>query len=243
MQYSKTNNKGLDLSLYGGADPRELPAYTMAEVAQYTGVPLDTLRTWVKGRTYPVEGGSKFFEPVITRPDPASSLLSFVNLVEIHILGAIRRKHNVPLYNVRRALNYLDENFPLQHPLADEKFATDGLNLFVERYGQIINASRHGQLEMRDLLESHLRQVERDPSGWVIRLYPFTRQYAAHDPKTIVIDSFVSFGRPVLVGTGIPIEIIAQRYKTGETIDELADDYGRLRLEIEDVIRCELQAA
>lgn len=242
MQDAKTNTE-LDLALYGGLDPREMPAYTMAEVAQYTGVPFATLRTWVKGRNYPVEGGLKFFEPIISRPDPTTSLLSFVNLVEIHILGAMRRKHNVPLYHVRSALNYLDEHFSSKHPLADEKFATDGIHLFVECYGQIINASRHGQLEMRDLLESHLRRVERDPAGWVIRLYPFTRQYAAHDPKTIVIDSFVAFGRPVLVGTGIPVEIIAQRYKTGETIDELADDYDRPRLEIEDIIRCELRAA
>jgi uncharacterized protein (DUF433 family) len=50
----------------------------------------------------------------------------------------------------------------------------------------------------------------------------------------------VSFGRPVLAGTGIPTAVIAERYKAGESMDDLADDYGRRRLEIEEAIRCEL---
>ena len=41
-------------------------------------------------------------------------------------------------------------------------------------------------------------------------------------------------------GSGIPTTIIAERYKAGESVDELADDYGRKRLEIEEAIRCEL---
>jgi uncharacterized protein (DUF433 family) len=35
--------------------------------------------------------------------------------------------------------------------------------------------------------------------------------------------------------------VIAERYKAGESIDALADDYGRSRLEIEEAIRCELE--
>lgn len=60
------------------------------------------------------------------------------------------------------------------------------------------------------------------------------------EPKTIVIDPQVSFGRPVLAGTGIPTAVIAERYIAGESVDDLADDYGRRRLEIEEAIRCEL---
>jgi len=71
-------------------------------------------------------------------------------------------------------------------------------------------------------------------------LYPFTRKRDANEPRVIVIDPRRSFGRPVLVGTGIPTAIVAERYKAGETVDQLADDYGRARLEIEEAIRCEL---
>ena len=51
---------------------------------------------------------------------------------------------------------------------------TDGKHLFVEAAGlkDVINASRHGQLAMRDLIGLHLRRVEWDKDGFVARLYP-----------------------------------------------------------------------
>lgn len=222
-------------------DPRELPAYSVREAAHYLQIPLATLRSWVRGRYYPTEAGRKLFKPVILLPGNNESLLSFMNLVEANILAAIRRKHSVPLPKVRQALNYLREKFPSKHPLANHRFESDGLNLFVEKYGQLINVSRAGQLAIRQLLEAHLRRIERDAAGLPVRLYPFTRRLNLEEPKVVVIDPYVSFGRPVLVGTGIPTAVIAERYKVGESIDELASDYGRERLQIEEAIRCELQ--
>lgn len=70
-----------------------------------------------------------------------------------------------------------------------------------------------------------------------------TRLREQEDPKAVVIDPRISFGRPVLVGTGIPTFILAERYKAGESIDELADDYGCNRFQIEEAIRCELPLA
>jgi uncharacterized protein (DUF433 family) len=55
-----------------------------------------------------------------------------------------------------------------------------------------------------------------------------------------VIDPRISFGCQILAGSGIPTAIVAERYKAGESIDELAEDYGRERLDIEEAIRCEL---
>jgi len=55
-------------------------------------------------------------------------------------------------------------------------------------------------------------------------------------PKYI-IDPYVYFGRPVLVGTGIPTAVIADRYKAGDSVDDLANDYGRQWLEIEEATR------
>lgn len=164
-----------------------------------------------------------------------------MNLVEAHVLDAIRRVHEISLQKVRRTLEYLVKHFPSRHPLAEQKFETDGLDLFIQEYGRLINLSQAGQLAIRDLVQAHLRRIERDPAGLAVRLYLFTRKRQAEEPKVVVIDPFVSFGRPVLAGTGIPTAVIAERYKAGEPMDELAQDYGRGRLEIEEAIRCELE--
>jgi uncharacterized protein (DUF433 family) len=107
-------------------------------------------------------------------------------------------------------------------------------------YGRLLNVSQSGQLARREIVEAYLRRIEWDEAGVAARLYPFTRKRAPDEPKVIVIDPRISFGRPVLAGTGISTAVIAERYKAGESIDQLADDYGRARLEIEEAIRCEL---
>jgi uncharacterized protein (DUF433 family) len=94
---------------------------------------------------------------------------------------------------------------------------------------------------MKELLETYLKRVERDAKGIALRLYPFTRKRASEEPRSVVIDPFVSFGKPVLAGTGIPTAIVAERYKAGESVGQLSADYGRLDLDIEEAIRCELE--
>ncbi|HVQ78090.1 MAG TPA: DUF433 domain-containing protein [Candidatus Binatia bacterium] len=222
-------------------DPRELPAYGLSEAAHYLRIPRATLRAWVMGRSYPKGSGLALARPLFHLPKPGQPVLSFLNLVEAHVLDAIRREHQVSLQRVRKALDLLLRHVPSRHPLADQQFATSGLDLFVERYGELINLSRDGQLAMREVLAAHLKRIDHDPSGVPIRLFPFTRNRELEEPLGVVIDPFVSFGRPVLHGTGIPTAVVAERYKAGESIDSLAVDYGRSRLEIEEAIRCELE--
>lgn len=222
-------------------DPRNLPAYRISEAARYLNIPVSTLRSWVSGQHYQTHAGSQFFRPVVAISSKQPPLLSFLNLVEAHVLDAIRREHGIPLGKVRIALGYLSRRYPSDHPLATQEFETDGLDLFIEKFGQLINISQAGQLAMREILEAHLRRIERDSAGFPCRLYPFTRKGRLDEPRAVVIDPSVSFGRPVLTGTGIPTAIIADTYKAGESIDSLADDYGRDRLQIEDAIRSELQ--
>ena len=70
---------------------REMAAYGINEAAHYLGIPKATLRSWVMGRPYLTETGKRFFRPVIELPEKDQFLLSFVNLVEAHVLDAIRR--------------------------------------------------------------------------------------------------------------------------------------------------------
>jgi uncharacterized protein (DUF433 family) len=220
--------------------PEEQPAYSIAEASRYLSIPPVTLRSWVAGRKYPTGSGPKFFRPIIQLPDDARAGLSFVNLVEAHVLDAIRRHHQVPLSKIREAIHYLRKHFSSTHPLAEQRFQTDGIDLFVERFDQLINVTQSGQIALREFLKAHLHRIEHDATGNAVRLYPFTRKRDLHEPRVVVIDPHISYGRPVLVGTGIPTALVAERYKAGESIDELAEDYGRSREEIEEAIRCEL---
>src|SRR5580700_9335083 len=164
-----------EMALKTSDDPRLVPAYSMAEAAHYLRMPEETLRSWVLGRFYPVAGQSKRSRPLIHLDDPKRQYLSFINLVEAHVLAAIRRRHGVKLPKVRTALDYVKRQFQIERPLIDQAFQTDGLDLFVERYSELINASREGQQAMKEIISVYLTRIDRDANGLPIKLYPFTR--------------------------------------------------------------------
>ena len=227
-------------TFHNNGELRDIPAYGLSEASHYLGIPKATLRSWVLGRHYPIEAGKQFFRPIIELPDKEKRLLSFVNLVEAHVLEAIRQRHGIKFWRVRGAVEYIERHLDSRHPLVEQRFVTDGADLFVEQFGRLVNISREGQLAIKELIQTYLRRIERDSAGFPIRLYPFTRERKPDEPKTIVIDPYISFGRPVLAGTGIATTIIAQRYKAGESIEELVEDYGRPTSDIQEAIRCEL---
>ncbi|MBR8828452.1 MAG: DUF433 domain-containing protein [Gomphosphaeria aponina SAG 52.96 = DSM 107014] len=226
--------------LYGGKDPRNIPSYSIGDAARYLRIPHGTISSWTVGRKYPVVEGSSFFPPLIDIPKKKPYLLSFTNLVEIHVLRAIRQTHKIQLNKVREALDYLDETLKIPHPLATEQFRTDGVDLFIEKYGALINASKKGQLALKDEFNLHLERIEPDDSGLAIKLYPFTRSHEENNPKIVVIDPRIAFGNLSIVNKGIPTKNIAERYKAGDSIEELAYDYDCTSLTIEEAIRCEL---
>lgn len=182
-------------------------------------------------------------KPLIEAAQRQPLVLSFRNLVELHVLAAMRREFEITLPKVRSALDFLKRKFRIRNPLIAYEFETDGVSLFVERYGQLINASQEGQAAMREVIQSSLKRIERDTRGIPVKLYPYTRNDWRTAPALVVIDPQLSFGRPVIAGTGLTTEMIADRYKAGESIQELARDYGRPAEEVEEAIRCELEAA
>jgi len=205
--------------IYGGKDPRDLPLYSIPVAARLVRLPRTTLRSWVRGRSYPTKAGPRRAAPVVVPPTP--DFLSFTNLVEAHVLAAMRREHALKLETVRAAVRFLRKESGQEQPLAYEQFLTDRVDLFVQRVGQLINVTRGGQLAIRSAIEESLKRVGYD-QGRAVRLFPLIRA----DRRTVVIDPRISFGRPVLVGTGIPVEVIADRFKAGDSIGHLSEDYG-----------------
>jgi uncharacterized protein (DUF433 family) len=229
--------------MYGGKDPRDVASYSTWEAARYLRVPLRTVQNWAFGF------GSYAGKPLIHAADAKRHQLSFWNLAELHVLSALRRYHGVSPQRLRRGIRYLEETIDGPHPLLTEKMLTDGVSVLIDQAGILINASKGGQVAMRQLIEAHLQRIDQDVEGLAVRLFPFVRQSPdkiesptalMNEPKIISLDPRVRFGRPVIVGTSIPTAEIAERFRAGDSFAELAEDYGRPEKEIEEAIRCEL---
>lgn len=161
--------------------------------------------------------------------DPDHKLLSFYNLAEAHVLRATRDR-GVPLRNVRKALDFIQEKIPGKHPLLSHDFETSGKELFIRHLGQTVNATRYGQIAMREILEKYLRRIRRDETRMPIQIFPM-------HSDVIEIHPFFSSGKPVVKGKGIMLSVLWGRRKTGEPLPEIAKDYGLTTFEVKEAIK------
>jgi len=219
----------------------EEPAYRISEAAAYLGISPTTLQSWTRGKKH--GAARRVAQPIIKLASTSPPLLSFINLLEAHMVCAFRRKR-IPFQKVRKALAYLNEKMPSPHPLVDHNFLTNGaLDLVIQYLSSWIDVTgQQGQVGLLPLVRMYFERIERDSKGLPLKLYPFLRRGRRSDlsgegSSRILIDPRISFGRPVLVGTGVPVEEIADRFQAGETTRDLATEYGVAPEEIEEAIR------
>src|SRR5438552_17751132 len=102
-------------------DPRDTAAYALMEAARYLKLPAATLRSWVVGRHYPKGGGVAQFRPLFHPPTGDAPLLSFWNLVEAHVLRALRTEHGISIKDLREALRYAESHLKIERLLPDKR--------------------------------------------------------------------------------------------------------------------------
>lgn len=215
------------------ADSRDVPNYTLAEATYWLAIPANTIRNWFVGKSG--------MRPVLIPASRTPLALSFWNLVECSVLATIRKKHEISLPRVRKALQFVGREMGKERPLIQQSFETDNVELFVQNLGKLVCASQSGQLAIRELLAAGLQRIECDAKGLARRLSPWRTD--PKEPQILTIDPTVAFGRPVLARTSVPAASIIDRYRAGESMDSLAHDFGVERDAIENLVRLFVPAA
>lgn len=223
-------------------DPRfDLALYPVPEAARLVGVPVRSLWNWLRGYRYVSRGAVVQAEPVISLTVAEGSALSFANLVEAGTLASFR-KTGVSMQKIRRALDYVSRAMDIPHPLASNRILTDGVELFwqyQETEGgdlHLVNLTRQGQMAFAPVIMRYLRELEWGPDSYAVRWWPGA---TAPGEGLVVVDPRRGFGAPVLAGTGIRTEDVFLRFSAGESLQDLAEDYGLTFEQIEAAIRAE----
>ena len=95
---------------------------------------------------------------------------------------------------------------------------------------------------MKRVFVEHLKRVEWDEWQFPVRLYPFISVEATSAERSIAIDPKIAFGRPILIKAGVSTGAIAERIDAGETVNELATDYGVSANDVEEAVLYERAA-
>jgi len=189
----------------------EIPAYRVGEAARYVGLAPQTVTAW--HRT-----GVRQTLSAKERRNP----LTYLQLIEVAVVAAARNA-GVRLDNIRRTRDYISRQFGSKFPFAEYRFKTDGEGLFIDQVdsnaaeGQetVLRPDRGGQLAWRAII-GRLDEFEYDE---IVH-----RWHVAGRDSAIVIDPRIAFGKPS-VG-GIATWVLRGRADAGESVPDIADDFG-----------------
>jgi uncharacterized protein (DUF433 family) len=192
-----------------------LPAYHIKEAARYAHVSPKTVSDWFKLRP----DGSRMLA------EKADGLaLSYFELIEVAAIAALR-KAGLSLHAIYSYREYVAKNLAAEFPFAQYKFKTDGQRITMNYEqiagpkvkGTLIEPGKGGQLGWCAVLDDKLKEF--DYSHGVA-----SRWHVAGKNVPIVIDPQIAFGAPVL--KGVPTWVLRERYEAGESLADIADDFG-----------------
>ena len=208
-----------------------LPTYRLRDAARYTGTSAQTIANW-HYRELPNHGHSPLPGREQRRP------LSYLELIEIAVVATFRN-FNVPLGNIAKTRSYMAQTFNSEFPFAEYRFKTDGFHLLmglaeVEPFStdDLIVADAGGQLGWNSMMVDRLLEFDYD-----LKYELALQWFAAGRRSQVIIDPRVSYGAPVV--NGIPTWVLKGRWKAGESIPDIQEDFNLDWKEIADGLRFE----
>lgn len=203
-----------------------LPSYRTGEAARLAEVHPTTVRNWFYGAWRAKGRGS----PVFAQPTTPGANLSWLQLVETAFVAAFRQQ-GVSLQALRRSYQYLIKVFETEYPFAQHRLLTDGAHVLkeLEQAGDLapdlIVTDHAGQTVWRDLILRRLYEFDYE-DGLALTWHPRGRDVP------IVVDPRIAYGAPIARESGVPTWVFRERSQAGESLSEIADDFGAELAEI-----------
>jgi uncharacterized protein (DUF433 family) len=224
-----------------------VPLYTLAEAGRFLDVPTSTFTTWARGYVRrppgrpPVRG-----EPIVTSIEAARNFptIPFIGLAEGMVLAAFRRA-GVSLQHIRSAVAILEREIGIDHALASRRLYSDGAVILFDYADAEEDEELAGLTEVvsrqrvfSPVVQEYLTRIEYARDGWARQLVsPKTRDHV------VVVDPRRAFGQPIFVHGAAPVESVISRWKAGESIEHVAQDFGVPPNDVEDYLRAAIPLA
>lgn len=210
------------------------PLYSFAEADRIAKVTRGTSGRWLKGYHYWYPSDYWHFtieerrtSPPITPRPAGQEGVSFID-IEVIVAGRLRER-GLSLKRIRQINEFCQLMLRTDRPLVTETFKISGRDVFVmASNGYLLDVLHQAGMQAWDeVLDPFLDTVEYEDE-LARRWWPLGKEYK------VVVDPDYGFGLPVVAGSGIRTEIIAERYRAGDTVEEITYDFGITVAQIED---------
>ena len=214
------------------------PVFTLHEAARYLEMPDSTLQRWAR----PADDQ----RPIITvlPRSGREATVPFIGFAEAYLLSAFR-KARVPMQRIRPAVEILADRIGVEHALASRRLYTDGAEVLYDYArsradGDLLELTvvRTGQKQFSELVRDYLKRITYGDDGWATQL-----RLPAYHRAEVVVDPKRAFGLPLVVHGGARVEDLVDRFAAGDSLADIADDFGVPAAEVEDVIRVAVRPA
>ena len=213
------------------------PLYSFAEADRLAKVTPNTSRRWLKGYHFWYSPEERRTMPPITPGRGEQEAVSFVDLMEVAAIGKLRQK-GFSLKRIRQINAYCRLWLQTPRPLVTQTFKVRGRDVFVALgHDILLNVGYEaGMQAWEEVLDPFLDTVDYE-NELVRRWWPLGKNVR------VVVDPDYGFGLPVIAGTGVRTEIIAERARAGDSTEEITYDFGVTEDQIEDALRWEMPSA
>lgn len=209
------------------------PRYSFAEADRLAGVGRGTSKRWLKGYKYWYTPGELRVLPPVNEELEERDAVAFIDLMETVVIGGLRDK-GFSLGTIRKINEYCQAYLNKTRPLVTETFKVSGRDAFIlASHGHLVNVStQRGMQAWNEVLDPFLERVDFE-NELTRRWWPLGKQ------EPVVLDPDYGFGLPVIFGTGVRTEIVAERSLAGDGIEEIIYDFGLDRDQVEAALRYE----
>ena len=216
---------------------RTSPLYTISETARLAKVAPNTIRRWIFG----TESAKPVFDDSSYDVARDSTIVSFIQLVEIVVASNFRKEGRVSLEVVRRAYINAKDHFDTEYPFASLKLEPLAGHIIVRlREAKTIQGipaiDSPGLTTIPGFTIEVLKDIDYE-SDLAARWWP------AGKDKPIVIDPRFSAGLPTVPKRRVTIQNIHNRWMDGQDIEFISRDLVLASHTVEEILRYSVEIA
>jgi uncharacterized protein (DUF433 family) len=203
-----------------GQDLRTVPTYTIPEAAEFLAIRPRTLFSWYEGDE-PILKASAVYG--------TTHLLTYRDIEEAYRVYLLRERFHFSLQFLKRSMRNARKMFRSQHPLQRADAVKECLkDLIYDKPARgrnprtITSLGRNpGQQTIEEVADMFSERIE--PGEFI---YPWRFASTDHESRPVSMNPNIMSGRLVVAGTRIPVSTLLGHKRSGESVEQIANDYS-----------------
>jgi uncharacterized protein (DUF433 family) len=203
-----------------GQDIRTVPTYTIPEASEFLAIPTRTMLSWYQGDEPILKASARY---------GAIHLLSYRDIEEAYRVYLLRERFDFSLQFLKKSMRNARKMFRSEHPLQRADAVKECLkDLVYDKPARgktprtITSLGQNpGQQSFTEVVDLFAERIE--PGGYI---YPWRFASTDHISRPVSMNPGIMSGRLVVAGTRIPVSVLLESKRAGETVEGIARDYS-----------------